>query len=1398
MTIVLLRRFGLTGISLATLVVALAVVGLQLPLAAADGIPKDLGGDDRFVAAVSTDRPLYKPGDTIWGRAVLLHAFTHAPRTDSTLVQFQVKSAKGDVVHEGPGVTEDGVAAFFWEIPKGQAGGSFKLVASFPANGYPEAEASLDVRAYRVPRLNTEIQFVRDAYGAGDEVAAAFSATRAEGGVPAGATAQAIATVDGRNVSNQVLTLDAEGAATIRFTLPEKILDGRGSLVVIVDDGGVRETAAKTLPIVASRLDVELFPEGGDLVAGLPTRLYIQARTSVGKPADCAGRILDGQGQLVASFRTEHEGRGRVALTPKADAQYKLVIDEPAGITETVDLPAVTAAGAVLTSTKDVFGADAPVSLKVMVSEAGTWRLGLFARDREVAALAWDLVAGEVSEPTITPPGWASGVLRATLFDPAGTPRAERLIFRRPRHSLSLEVVADAERVSPRGKVRVTLRTKGVDGKPGPAVVGLSVVDDSVLETVERRERAPRLPAAVLLGNDVRELADAHVYLGSEPEAPLALDLLLGTQGWRRFCFEKPASFVADHGQAARRALALRVTPPAQKFARGRLGGMRRMGLDMPRDGAAMNEPVEEGAPLQEGVPPPAPQGAAVPEAAPMPAPPVKNLEKEARLDRVQRNDGLEAPPMEQNQERAKRAMNPADEMPEADEEQPGPDGRALRRLAQPMRDRNREFAWRREFAHRAQPFAEGATARTDFAQTLYWHAGIGTGEKGEFSFEFDAADSITSFRVRADAVGPLGALGFADTLVEVRRPFYIEPKLPLEVTAGDRIRVPVALVNGSAEDLDLTLRVTAGEGLDAAALEAKGLRRLTADERGLMHVPLTVGAFSGETTLQISGRSGPFADDVIRTLRVVPRGFPIEVSFGGRLEGSATHTLQIPEKLDASSLRTTAVVFPSPLASLVAALEALLREPYGCFEQASSSTYPNIMVMQYLQTHHGVDPALVARASDLLDKGYKKLSGYECTKKGYEWFGSDPGHEALTAYGLMEFTDMAQVYPVDDSMVARTRDWLLARRDGKGGFQRNAKALDTFGRAPQDITDAYITWALTESGVEGIEKEIAAVRKAALASDDPYLLALAANVLFNVEDEAAGSVAKRLAERQEETGRLVGTRTSITGSGGDSLAIETSSLAVLAWLRSPEHTAHTERAMGWLLERCKAGRFGATQATILALRAINAYDAAHAVPKKAGAVLLVVDGEVIDERAFSADRQGPIELPAFAELLTPGEHTVELRMVNGSPMPYAITVSYHSDQPASASDCSVRLKTSLAKATVAEGQTVEVAVSVSNVTDKGLPMCTAIVGLPGGLEARTDQLKELVSAGTIGAFETRGREVILYWRDMAPKASVELHLEVVAAVPGQYTGPASRAYLYYTDELKHWTPGLEVTVTGR
>ncbi len=1339
------------------------------------GAPAELAQEDRYLVHPRTDRPSYRPGEVVRAHGPLLHALTRRPHPRGCAAKVEVRSPRGDVVAtDWPPIERAGLA-WTWTVPPGAAGGVYRLVVS-PQPGYPPAEATFEVRAYRAPRLNTDLQFVRKAYGPGDEVEATLAVTRAEGGAPGGAAIVATARVDGREVARVPGTLDARGRALVRFRLPARIDAPDATLAVAIADGGVQETAAKTIPIVLARLRVALHPEGGDLVAGLPTRVYLEARTLTDDPADLRGRIVDQDGRVAAAVATEHEGRGRVALRPEAGRRYRLVVDEPPGVTEAFDLPAVRASGVALTALDDAVAVGAPLRLRVAASEPQEGVVVVALRDRTVARVPVSLGAGV--DVVVPLPVWAAGALRVTLHDGSNAPRAERLVLRRAPDDLRLEVTASPDAASPRQQVTVTVRARDGQGRPVDAFVSLVAVDDSTLERQDRRERAPRLPAQVLLGHEVRELRDAHVYLDDHERGARATDLLLGTQGWRRFAFAGEDAFAAAHGDAARRVLARKGPPLAHP--RDEFDGALAMGAGggpVRRPAGARNGPPPEAqaerarAQDDDAPPPPAPSPARPAEAEP--------AREEARQ--------AAAEPL------AKPGVPPRDARMDDERGLEEPFARARRAPPAPR-------PWVRVYAHAAAADA----GRADFAETLLWSAGQATGPTGELTATFALSDAITTFRVRADAVGRDGALAWADATVTSRRPLYAEVKLPLEVTAGDRPLVPVALVSGAPGALEAGLALELGPGL-ALAGDPRRAFTLAPGARVRALVPLEVGEVAGEVAVGVRAQAGPHRDDVARMLRVVPRGFPIERAAGGRLETGADVALEValPERLAPGSLAVEATVYPSPLASLAEAVAALVREPSGCFEQTSSSHYPNVMAMRYMRSHSGVDPALVARTAGLLERGYAKLVSFECKERGYEWFGGSPGHEALTAYGLLEFSDMQPVAAVDPQMLERTRRWLLSRRDGQGGFQRNPRALDSFGGAPAATTNGYITWALVEAGERDVAAEVEALVAHAQASEDSYLLALAANVAWRRDlGAAARGLMDKLVAAQvtkgDDAGAVDGAVTSITRSGGESLRIETTALAALAWLHSPAHTAPLEAAMRWLLGRCKGGRFGSTQATVLALRAVVAYDALKTADQGPRTVECLVDGEPVARFEVPGGAQEAVRAPDLARHLRPGRHELTLRLVDGGPLPASLVVRYRSDRPVSSTTCPLALEARLAQAEVTEGEATELTVRLTSRSGEGLPMTVAIVGVPAGLEVRTDRLEELKRAGAFDFVETRGRDVVLYWRALPPEATKEVVLSLVAQIPGTYTGPASRTYLYYTDEEKVWTAPLVATIRPR
>ncbi|XAM01447.1 MG2 domain-containing protein [Phycisphaeraceae bacterium D3-23] len=1425
-----------------------------------------LGGEARYLTHLSTDKPIYRAGETVYVRGVVLNAFDHSPLPEDENNQanpmVEIKDPKGAVVASGQSRMQDSTIGFSWEVPEGQPGGEYTIKVTYPWSGHAPTERTFDIRAYRPPRIKTQIEFLRDGYGPGDTVVATLEAERAEGGVPEGATVTAIARVDGVEVARVPVTMSNAGNAEARFELPAEIERGEGSLAFVIEDGGVVETASKTIPILLQTVDLQFYPEGGDLVAGVENRVYFEARTPVGKPADLRGvltkRVIleadgDAHGWEVireVSFETTHEGRGSFRFTPEIGEQYAVLINEPSSISQVFDLPGSIDAGLTFGFERSVFDFDDAIAfmpathgLQTEVDNGeSAIRLVLSQREQELAAFIVSPLILDRTEVTFLPesqakgdddflvitfPDTATGILTVTAYDAEGSPLAERLIYRAPRDRVNIEIVPNSAQYTPSGEVQLTIRTTDADGNPIPAMAGVTVTDDSTLEMIETREQRPTLPAMVLLEQEVRELMDAAVYLDPDnADAAQQLDLLLGTQGWRRFALVDVAEFLREHGDTGRRALAIRAETRREQLRAARNEVRRRGGgpVDeeaLERFADAIEEAdgaVDDAAPLLDNAVP-LPMAANAPGADPAAqAGPAEGADDDA-------NQGPPPPPPV-NADEVREALEAQDDAGDAlfAEEDLAQGARAR----QPMP----QMIFVREYAH-DQPAGKPFGERSDFTETVYWSAATKTGDDGLATITFDLSDSVTSFRVSADAFNASGALGANSELIESVRPFYVEPKLPLELTAGDTVLLPIAMVNNTDRDLPVELLVSR---LGQAGTLNLDPILLGADQRERSLYELAIGETYGDLAFNIEARAGGMFDENRRRLRVVPRGFPVDSGSGGMLQpdGEAGDRVVVPDTVVPGSLHASVTVYPTPLANLTEALEALIRDPYGCFEQTSSSTFPLVMAQQYFLSHQGVDPALVAAAQEKLDAGYQRLIGFETEQNGYEWFGSTPPHEALTAYGLLEFVEMSKVMDVDQDMIDRTQEWLLGRCGNDGSFELDEKALDSFGRAPQDTTDAYIVWALLEAGMRParIEASIERVLTLAQEGEDAYIIALAANIaqiaaqhyvgdamlssdtdtiqkleaIAEYHRDVATQLMTKLSTKLDNAGYVDGAVTSITRSGGNALKIEATSLAILAWLKDDNFAGEVEKSILWLTERCKAGAFGSTQSTVLALKAIVAYDAARAVPKAPGELTLVVDGEVVGEPlAFDEETKGALRLPDIAALLTPGEHTVAVQMSGGSKMPYSIAIEFFAETPASSDECALRIETRLnaeqeeqGVGVVGEGEATEVVATITNTTAEGLPTPLAIVGIPGGLEPRYVQLKELVEQGTIASFEVIGRDVVLYWREMQPEQVVEVSISCIAAVPGTYTGPASRAYLYYTNEHKQWADGLTVQITPR
>jgi hypothetical protein len=1520
-----------------------------------------------FVTFLVTDKPLYRPGEVVRFRSVTLDRAKFRPPAEDRVLRFELRkpddtpvldpltgrtravTPAGDPVLGPDGKPVRGVACGAFALPADLPGGEYVLAAVEPgddptAKGTTVATRRLIVHRYTPDALQKTLEFDARTYGPGDPVRATVTVT--DQGKPLAGVAVSAALVGEAFDTPPAVRTDAAGKAVLRFQLPPKPDLSNVSLSVEVRHNGKAETLVRRVPLATAKLKLEFFPEGGDLVEGVPCRVYFRAETAFGTPADVQGIVTDGT-RTVAELKTltdadhpgANQGLGVFTFTPEAGKRYAVKLLRPAGPARPdIPLPAAKPDGVVLAVSNGVLDANQPVALTVTSTTRRTLLVGAYTRG---VAVGHRRVTAEPGRPTpvsIPVPAVAvGGVTRVTVFDQTtggAVPVAERLVFRRPAEGLNLRIDAGDRPYTPGDRVTVDITATDETGKPAAAILWVAVVNGSVLTVADdRTERS--LPTHFLLAGEVRrpeQLEHADFLLTRHPRAAEALDLLLGTQGWRRFAeqaaplaraaagpkAEPPAAFLAGAGPvplapgdptaarfrprleaatadaaAAERAVAradedarraereanaardqaaadLRAAAGELLAAEDRLrasvwplvlaaagvvvlaarfsllrrhparGVLLAVGVSLVAAGGVQlaaprllgDEWRERTAGVAKAEPAidtkPSPGRRPVvesfdPKGRPKPGDPRVASEPRAGLDLLPRPS---APP-----EAALAQL-------QADAGDPAARAEAEKRLAEQIelavrggkpggrltaieRESVDRVKWAvvgpgpfvvREYAHIRPEPPPGDATRTDFTETVIWHPLLVLPADGRASVSFQLGDSVAAHRVLVAGHTLDGRLGSTTGTIEVRKPLTVDAKLPPEISVGDRPTLAVVVSNATPTAADATLGVLS-DGLAAAdgpitldVPAAGGARRL---------VPVRPTGVGPAKVRVSAAASGGRTDAVERTLNVVPEGFPVAGAVNASLDRTAKLAVTVPADRVPGTFRAKLTVFTSAAADLRAGIDGLLREPLGCFEQTSSANYPNLLVLDYLKRTGTADPAGVDRARQLLDRGYQRLASFEVPRKdgagreGFEWFGQYPPHEALSAYGLAQFADMAKVYPVDPAVIDRTKRFLLSRRDGHGGFRRPPDG-HTFGAVPEAVANAFVVWAITAADpAADVAKEASAAAAEATTSGDPYRLALAAaTLLARGNADGAAPLLRTLAGKQSPDGGVPGAETSITRSGGPDLLVETTALAALAWMRMPRPNpfeANARSAVRFLAgRRGPGGAFGATQATVLALKALVEDAKLNPRTAAAGEVTVTVNGKPAGTRPLrSADAEPVVvEFDAADALFAAGTATVEVTSTAAGTYPVSVTWDAMTRTPAADPACPLALTTALDRRDLSEGQTARLTVSVANTaaTDQG--MVTAVVGLPAGLRPPADmkQFRDLSAkpAGgeaAISHWELSGRGLVLYWRGLGPKQTVTVPVDLVAETPGEYHGPASRAYLYYTPSAKVWVPPFSVQI---
>lgn len=718
------------------------------------------------------------------------------------------------------------------------------------------------------------------------------------------------------------------------------------------------------------------------------------------------------------------------------------------------------------------------------------------------------------------------------------------------------------------------------------------------------------------------------------------------------------------------------------------------------------------------------------------------------------------------------------------------------------------------KLAGQAAP-AEPVRLRQYFPETMYWNPEALTDENGYVVLGIPLADSITTWRLTALASTQDGQIGSQTYGLRVFQDFFIDLDLPVQLTQGDEIAVPVAVYNYLTQTQQVRLELTPADWFELLDEPVKTIT-INANDIDVTYFRIRA-AQHGVGRLIVTGRGSVMSDAIAKDVRVVPDGVEVRNSRSDYLSGDTTVAIPVPAGAIAGTARIEVKLYAGPATQIVEGLDALLRMPSGCFEQTSSTLYPDLLILDYLNRTGRSAPEVRMKAEQFVATGYQRLLTYEVQGGGFSLFGNPPATLMHTAYGLMEFADMKRVYAVDAAIIDRTARWLLAQQnsDGSWGGRGTPGYMESWTTLSNDRlpTTAYITWALLEAGYaqeSGTIRALSYLREHWNEAGDAYSLALVANALVAQPsaDSVTTGVLNKLASfatREQDAARWSSRAQSFTGASGNVADLETTALATHALLKGKQHSDLALAALRYLTRaKDSFGTWQSTQATILSLKAFLAsLDFKSGEPDATVSVSL--NGRPAQTVRLSPDQADVVHIVTFDEDVPGGENHIRLQLSgqNTDNLMYQVTASaYVPWRQAPVETTPVQIGVTYDKSQLYVGDEIRTRVVITLDTAHP-PIQWAIVdlGVPPGFEVVGEDLDALIAQSAhqvtrIRRYELTGSQIILYMENLDYKISFEYRLR--AKFPLRAQAPSASVYDYYNPEVSGQQSPVLVNVSSR
>ncbi|MBK5270430.1 MAG: hypothetical protein JJE22_05380 [Bacteroidia bacterium] len=483
------------------------------------------------------DNKVYTTDQTIWFKAIVANAGDHTPGKLSGLLYAELIDPNENIIEKK-----------LIKIEKGIGDGFFQLTPSYTYGVY-------QIRAYTEWNKNFGSNFFFKEY---------IIVSGPEGKKEANSIKSLTVIEEQQNIRRLKVQLDPaanEGipGKSVTFVLSQdarkdtlSIKKNKGNQYLLDYNIPVQSefvtlqvktenqtSYSKTIILDTNYLDLQFFPESGELVQGLTAVIGFKAVDYTGNGKQIKGEIVNDKEEVIVPFTSNRLGMGSLKIERIDSAEkysVKIFSQEGNELQKHFKLPAIAAKGNTLMVRKK----DDKIILKAQSNYLAEDSISIRASCRGINYFDFKgkLKKGslEFSFPANTLP---EGIIDFTVMTNLKTPVAERLYFNeRPESRMNISVAADKQEYIQREKTEMIIETKDANGEPVPANVSLLVFNKS--QQGRMLDYHQNILSYFLLSSDLKgEIENPGFYFTKDSNRFDDLDALLLTQGWRKYNYTR-------------------------------------------------------------------------------------------------------------------------------------------------------------------------------------------------------------------------------------------------------------------------------------------------------------------------------------------------------------------------------------------------------------------------------------------------------------------------------------------------------------------------------------------------------------------------------------------------------------------------------------------------------------------------------------------------------------------------------------------------------------------------------------------------------------------------------------------------------------------------------------------